>query len=156
MSQDDYDRASELIRQHPEAADFVGPCPAKLIAQAEARLGLRFPDSYRRFLREYGAGNLAGVEIYGVIDDQFEQGGIPDAVWYTLNLREEFDLPEHLLGIHDLGDGELYFLDLSARAAEAPVLIYHPGADSQEQQSDQVAPDFGPFFLQLVELALED
>jgi hypothetical protein len=50
-------------------ADVVGERPEALVDPAEQTLGLRFPPSYRAFVRELGAGDAGGEEFYGVIDD---------------------------------------------------------------------------------------
>ena len=54
-------------------------------------LGLEFPPSYRRFVLDFGAGSFGASEVYGVIDSNFENSSVPDAVWCTLDVRE-FDL----------------------------------------------------------------
>jgi len=49
----------------------------ELVVQAEEALGSRFPHSYRSFVGELGAGDIAGEEFYGVIDDNFDSSGVP-------------------------------------------------------------------------------
>jgi hypothetical protein len=155
MSLADYERAAALIRAHAAEADFVGPRPAELVAAAEARLGLTFPESYRRFLREFGAGAIGSVEVYGVINADFDHSATPDAIWDTLGLRAMFNLPTNLIPIHDLGDGDTYFLDCAVPGAEGPVIVYHPGLAPHEQPPGPAAADFGAFLLELVQLALD-
>src|SRR5437764_12396518 len=88
MPVSDYEEATELIAEHRVLADFVVPRDEALVGAAEEALSVQFPPSYRRFLREFGAGSFGGQEIYGVIDDaDFEHSSIPDAVWNTLSLR---------------------------------------------------------------------
>jgi hypothetical protein len=94
--------------------------------------------------------------VYGVIDADFDDSRIPDAIWYTLSLREEFDLPAHLVAIHDLGDGETYFLDCATPGAEGPVRVFHPDAEPDDQPPGPAAANFGAFLLKLVTLALAD
>jgi hypothetical protein len=106
MALADYEIAAALIRSHPDLADFAGPRDEELVRAAEEALGVRFPPSYRRFLREYGAGSFGGQEIYGVIDADFESSGVPDAVWNTLGLRHDGDIPPDLVVVYATGDGE--------------------------------------------------
>ena len=73
----DYERAAALIAESKDDADFAGPRPAELIQAAEEALGVQFPPTYRRFVSEYGAGNIGSTEIYGVIDFDFEASSIP-------------------------------------------------------------------------------
>ncbi|KAF0804037.1 cell wall assembly/cell proliferation coordinating protein, KNR4-like protein [Alcanivorax xiamenensis] len=72
--------AIALIQKNPDVGTFVGPPEERLIELAEKALGQVFPPSYRRFTLELGAGNFGAVEIYGVIDDDFENSSIPDGV----------------------------------------------------------------------------
>ena len=63
----------------------------EIIVSAEKKIGYHFPPTYRNFLIKYGAGNIGSSEIYGVISRDFENSSIPDAVWYALKMRKEFD-----------------------------------------------------------------
>ena len=45
-----------LVAQHPDASFFIGSRDEELVKAAEAALGLAFPPTYRRFVRELGAG----------------------------------------------------------------------------------------------------
>jgi hypothetical protein len=86
MSLEKYRRARELIA-HAGGGDFEGPKPESLVAKAEAALGLVFPPSYRQFLLELGCGDIAGFEVHGIIDEDFGDPRVPDAVALTLDAR---------------------------------------------------------------------
>jgi len=159
MSLLDYEDAKELVRELLDkslgVSTFVGPKTGRLIKLAEERLSLKFPDTYHHFLLEYGAGGVGGVEFYGVVQEEFEQSGYPDVVWLTLKGRREWDLPEYLLPVYDLGDGELYCLDFRKKVGdEVKVVGFTPGYSTPEQSLDIVAEDFGKLFLDQVKLAL--
>ena len=148
----DYEQAVALLRENEDEADFVGPRSAELIQRAEVALGVRFPPTYRRFLSEYGAGNIGGTEIYGVIDDDFETSSVPDAIWLNLT-----DPREGLFVFYAVGEGTEFCLDTSRTGAdgEMPVVAVAPG---DEGGREEVAQDFGSALLMLVreELELED
>ncbi len=36
------------------------------------------------YLKTFGAGNFGAQEIYGIINADFENSSVPDAIWYTL------------------------------------------------------------------------
>ena len=96
MSLEKYRRARELITK-AGGGDFAGPRPEALVARAEAALGLRFPPSYRQFLLDLGAGDVGGFEVYGIIDDDFADARVPDAIALTLDairarVREQLGL----------------------------------------------------------------
>jgi antitoxin YobK len=147
-----YRKATELIAKHPELADFVGPRSGSLIAAAERKLGIQFPLTYRRFLTEFGAGGFGSEEILGVIDEDFEASSTPDAIWWTLQDRRNWNLPHHLVAVYDVGDGEVFYLDLSTpEKSEAPVIAYDAAYTPEEQSGEVIANDFGEFLLQLVQ-----
>lgn len=159
MSMQAYEEAKELVKELLQKthgiSTFVGPRSETLINLAQDRLSVKFPEAYRRFLLEYGAGGVGSFEIYGVVNDNFENSGIPDMVWLTLKGRKEWDLPRFLLPIYDLGDGELFCLDLRTQEGdEARVVGYTPGYSSPEQSLDTVAEDFGKLLLNLIHLEL--
>jgi hypothetical protein len=151
MSMDDYERAKSIIDEHQEMSDFDGSQPDSLLEKAEQTLGVRFPPTYRRFLAEYGAGGFGASEFYGVFREDFESSGVPDAVWRALKLRREAELPDHLVPVADLGDGQVAVLDLSGRGDEAPVIAFMPGVPPEEQERVRIAPDFGAFLREAVE-----
>lgn len=110
--------------------DFDGEKPQSLIEKAEKTLGLYFPRSYKAFLQKYGCGDADGVEFYGVINDDFENSSVPDAIWLTLEERKT-GLPNHLVIISSSGDGSYYALDTSKMIGhECPVILV--GIDGDE------------------------
>src|SRR5687767_13664650 len=115
--------AFELISSNKAKADFVSARPDTLIEAAEQRLGLRFPPTYREFLRKLGAGNFGASEFYGIIDENFNHSSVPNGIWYTLTERDEVELPKNLIVIGDTGDGGLYCLEVSDEK-EAPVIVF--------------------------------
>jgi antitoxin YobK len=150
MSMADLDRALELVRENAGEAHFVGPRGEHLVAAEEA-LGHPLPPTYRRFVEELGAGDVAGVEIYGVIHPDFENSGIPDAIWFTLTERRDSDLPEGLVLVMQEGNGSYACLDARGLGAggEAPVVLWAAG-----EPTERLADDFGAFLREQLELAL--
>jgi hypothetical protein len=146
MAELDYEQAAVLIAGNPELADFVGPRDEDLVRAAEAALGVEFPPSYRRFLRDFGAGSFGGQEIYGVIDADFESSGVPDAVWNTLGLRDDGDIPPDLVAIYATGDGEQ--LCVRSGTSDTPMLAIRPGSG---EEPETVASDFGAWLKEIVE-----
>ena len=156
MSMQDYEKAKELLTKSSGISTFVGPRPKKLIDLVQERLSVKFPGTYRRFLLEYGAGGVGSFEIYGVINEDFENSGIPDMVWLTLRERKEWSLPEFFIPVYDLGNGESFYLDLRTfEGDEAKVVGFTPGDSSAIQSLDVVAEDFGKLFLDLIQLELK-
>jgi antitoxin YobK len=156
MSMEDYEKAKALMKGISGTSTFAGPKTPTLISLAEKQLNIKFPEVYRRFLIEFGAGGLGFFEIYGIINEDFENSRIPDVVWFTLRMRNEANLPSFLLPVYELGDGELYCLDLRIQQGdEAKVVGFTPGYTSPNQSLDIVAEDFGELLLDLVQLDLK-
>jgi len=153
MSLEKYRRARELITK-AGGGDFAGPRPEALVARAEAALGLRFPPSYRQFLLELGCGNVAGFEVYGVIDEDFANSSVPDAIWLTLEERRTNGLDPRFIVIGALGDGTFDCLDTAHldRTGEAPVVQVSAEGDNPVR----IADSFGEYFLAEVQDALSD
>jgi hypothetical protein len=145
---DDYERAVALIEDNCDEADFDGPKPPELIELAERAVGLRFPPTYRRYLSEFGAGNIGSTEIYGVIDEDFEHSSVPDAIWLALSQPRP-----GLFVFYAVGEGTEFCLDITRTASdgEMPVVAVDPSGDKLEE----VASDFGRAFLMLVQDALD-
>jgi antitoxin YobK len=82
------------------------------------------------------------------VDEDFENSGVPDAIWLTLRHRLSSNLPDSLILTGDTGDGSYYALDTTRTdaAGEAPVVVWTPGASTPEDDHEQIAPSFGSFF----------
>lgn len=106
-----------------------------MIAEAEERLNVSFPVSYRQFLARYGAALCAGFEIAGVfkVGNEDEPPLWSDVVTSTNQLRRgsRGSLPLGYIAISDDGGDYNFFLDTSRRRAdgECPVAVMGPGAD---------------------------
>ena len=147
MGMKNYLSAVSLINDSGEG-DFAGAKPDELIEKAERTLNLKFSPTYRRFLKEFGCGDIGGEEFYGLISDEFENSAIPNGIWLTLNERENIGLPNEFIIIYSTGDDTYYALDTSRTGdeGECPVVALSPDG----QKIEDVAEDFGKFFFDTV------
>ncbi len=152
MTMADYEAALALVREHRDDADFAGPRDERLVVAAEAALGLIFPPTYRRFLRELGAGGIGSEEVYGVTDGNFTQSSVPNGVWLTLRRRVRSKLPDSMVIVGGDGMGGDFVLDTARAGAngECPVTVWEPGL-GEDDELEIIAPDFGAFFLMIVQ-----
>jgi len=152
MSVETYQKAKQIISAQTDIADFVGGRSNDLISMAENELDLKFTGLYLDYLQTFGAGNFGAEEIYGIINDDFENSSVPDAIWYTLTERKETNLPNNLLVIYDTGSEELFCLDFNNLddKNEPRVVSFVPGIQSESQTYEIIANDFGDFLLDLV------
>lgn len=152
MSVETYQKAKQIIHDNEDLADFIGGRSNELIKLAEEKLGVKFTGLYLDYLQTFGVGNFGAQEIYGIINDNFENSSVPDAIWYTLTERKEINLPNNLLVIYDTGSDELFCLDFNQldEKGEPKVVSFVPGIDLENQSYEVIANDFGDFLLDLV------
>lgn len=155
MSIIELQQAFDLISAHQDQADFEGFKEEDLIRKAETALGLEFPPTYRQFLKEYGCGDFAGQEFYGIINENFENSSIPNGIWLTLDERKS-GLPDNLIVIYATGDGAYYALDAAQRndSGEYAVVAWTPGASKEMGDSEKIAEDFGEFLLAMLQRSI--
>ncbi|UTR15712.1 SMI1/KNR4 family protein [Salipaludibacillus sp. LMS25] len=139
-----YEKAKRNIFQNEEIADFVGERSNELIKLAEKTLEVTFSGSYLDFIKTFGAGNFGSQEIFGIINSDFENSSVPDAIWYTLSERK-YNLPKSLIVIHECGNGQLFCLDHNELNDDRKpkVVVFMPGLALKYQPFEIVASDFG-------------
>jgi hypothetical protein len=143
------------MEERPEQVSSAGACPEDLIVRAEQRIGHRFPPSYRYFLAELGTVSFGGEEIYGLIPQNFEAFGVPNALWlYTKNLSELAQPPRYF-EFYNYGDGTTVALDFDRRDAAGECALAETHAGAWNEHADDVAGNFGTFLLALVREDLE-
>ena len=136
-----------IIEENIEEADFCEPISEDKIDLAEDILNVKYPTSYRFFLQNYGAGDIFGIEFYGIINDpENDLSAVPNGVWLTQNLREELGMSSDLIIVSETGDGLYYVLDTSEKDSnnESPVYLW------QVNIKEKVANSFGEFALELL------
>jgi hypothetical protein len=130
-----------------------GPASHAMIASAEERLGVRFPQSYRAFLVAYGAALCQGFEIAGLFHhaDRSRPPLWSDVVAKNLRLQHRSHLPDGYVAISGDGVEVTYYLDTAKRRedGECVVVALGPGVDSVD-----VAADFTEFLRRCFEHSL--
>ena len=122
-------------------------CPISAIKQAEKRLGLFFPPTYRYYLRHIHLNTLTpifGVEVTsrGTFKD-------PSSVFATFDLRESEDLPETYVLIDRENDFQHVINSSQVNdTGESPVYAWRNG------EEEVVYSDFDGFYLELVNVAI--
>jgi len=114
---------------------LAGPADEEMIASAERKLGVRFPQSYRAFLAQYGAALCSGFEIAGLFRHAYDDEPPlwDDVVTATCLLRGKTGdfIPKEYVAISGDGGDFTYYLDTSRMdaASECPVIVLGPGVD---------------------------
>jgi antitoxin YobK len=102
-----------------------GPATEDEIAAAEKELRVKFPKSYRAFLRQYGAGYLNAYDIFGLPGDR---------LWGDVVMMNQLSAtprPCHLVKFTEDVGGYSFYLDTSRIGSdgECPVVVFGPGED---------------------------
>lgn len=83
-----YDRELfEKVVNHCGMSDS-DPVTEEGLEEAQQLLGLRFPDDYISFIKEYGEGGIPGTYIFGIDGDFYT------VVKYTKEFREKYQFPK--------------------------------------------------------------
>ncbi len=154
----DLEKAFELIEKHQELLKaYKGRIDAKVIRVAQDYLGVSFPLTYKVFLEKFGFISLGGCEIYGIIDENFRDSGVPDAIWYSHENYINYGKPSNIVQIYSVGEGTTYCLDTSQmnEEGECPVVAWPLGGYEETPVLEIIAEDFGKFFLNMVERQIE-
>lgn len=157
MSIEKYNQAKNVIEENDYLLDDFGGASDAIIEKAQVVLDVNFPKDYKTFLADYGALTFGSIEVYGVFKEDFEDSGVPDIVWTTINERKLVDMPKYLLILHNTGMGELYcmnFADLNSHN-EPRITSYYPGFPEKAQQNEVLYDNFGEFLLDMVQEEIE-
>ncbi len=151
MSMRDYMSAVDLIKSSGDG-DFEGKKTDLLIKKAEKALNVEFPPTYKRFLKDFGCGDIRGEEFYGLINGEFDDSTLPNGIWLTLRERDEMGLPNEYVIIYATGDGNYCALDTANidDAGECPVV----SLSANGARVEVVAEDFGKFFYDTITAVL--
>lgn len=148
----EYNKAKELIEENQDLVDDFGGASDDIIKKAQTVLDLQFPEDYKLFLSYFGALTFGSIEIYGVFREDFENSGVPDTVWSTLNERKLVNMPKYLVILYNTGMGEMYCLnykDLNENN-EPKITSYFPGFSEDAQKNEVLYNNFGEFLLDMV------
>lgn len=92
------DRIIKMIEYYGEEDDFFGEVSEEYINKAEEKLGVKFPLSYRSFIKKYGSGGICGVEIEGV------QSNLGASVVDSTERWRKLGLDRNLIVLEDSGE----------------------------------------------------
>ena len=115
-----------VLRASPRLVSALGPPPAGATEQAEERLGLIFPPSYRALVTTFGAIELDGRLIYGVGSSLATVDGL-NVVWHTELARAHQALPLDQLVLSSWDDLTLEVMrvtDGSGNSVDGPIREY--------------------------------
>jgi cell wall assembly regulator SMI1 len=135
-----FDELSRRLLIHEEFEHGTG-ASAQSICDAEAALGLAFPESYRRFLSSFGWGLIGEFDIYGLgADVPAWLDVVKMAACERTDLRPS--LPAHLVPVHYEGDGDHICIDTRQRDGNTAAMVFWNQELGHKQAPEKIADDF--------------
>lgn len=111
-----YDLFLELLNKKKDVIDFgeYGKgIDDSLIEKAERRLNVKFPPSYKWWLKKFDGGEIHGEEIFSIYGDDFDNIVGGDIVYMNeLNRKNGINSNDELV-VQENDQGEVYFFDLT-------------------------------------------
>lgn len=156
MSYNDYLTAVELIEKNKQLLHAIYPQKEQVIQDVENLLKMKFPKSYRDFLKRYGMLLIGAKSVFGLDNIEiYDKYRDENMVCNTLDERKfNYDVPFPLsfVSVYNLGDGEKFCLDTAKmnEEGECPIVGWYFGRI--ESLKDDVGEDFGDFLLNFVVL----
>ena len=152
MSIKDFNEAVQILENYKNELYNITPQEEIAVSKAEIFLNLKFPHSYKVFLKLFGCLDFRSQEIYGLFNNSI----IRKTIYERQNYKDPV-FPRTLIVIHELGNGELSCLDTSQmnEEGECPVVAWYFGAKLPNGKYEILAEDFGAFLLEKVKWALE-
>lgn len=156
-----YQKVTQQLRDYAQQRLIVHPASEEELTIAEKSLGVKLPESYRRFQLEFGSFEGTAVDVWSVGKPATSWGR--NIVGYTKSERSggAIDscnpfLPDHLIAVGETYRGNPYCLDTSKyRDDECPVVLWDHDKDNY-QTPKVVADDFLDWLEQEIEEAKND
>lgn len=144
-----FDEIKEIIRNAGEAVDFAefgDGVSDEWIKKAENKMNLILPDSYKWWLKNYGGGEVYGIEVFSIYCEDFDTVVGGDIVYMYYQNKKMYNFPDTLLAICETDD-DIYYFDTSVRNNNYEYPVY------SMNRHQLIADDFIAFLKKLI---LED
>jgi hypothetical protein len=147
MGGDYLDRAFALLdsmgAEHVNARKM-----SSLVKESEGRLGLIFPEEYRKFIIRYGFVAQNDLVLFGLGTPVFKPPNVESA--YLLTLAFCQGAPDTLLPFHFLHKGEFASLDCSSSNNEARVVLWDTSKDLTIDEPPEISRSFGEYIFKII------
>jgi hypothetical protein len=149
------DEFDAILEKYPNYGHVGGPVDEKVILSVEKRLGLTFPQSYRRFVAKYGYGSFCGLSVGGVYPLATENNPSGSIILFNENARRVENIPEGILFIMVEDEYNVVIDTMQMKDEEAPVYEIELGGGYAIENMMPVAKSFGEYFLRKVKEAVD-
>jgi len=121
----EYDDLAAAAESSGNEVFWYGGASEHEVSRLEQLLNAVLPDSYKRFLSEYGGGGIVAADISGIEGDDATLMNGGTALADTLECRARFNLPVGLVVIYFHDDEVCWCLDLTETVdGECPVVSF--------------------------------
>lgn len=140
----DFDKLTSLINANIGDAVELGNANCDLnpsekrIEETEKILGVKLPESYIWFVKNYGGGEVYGEEIYSIYPELSEQS-VGDISYQTKWFREKSLVGSSDVVICSNDFGETFFFDTSKGNDKGEYPVYVKAGTSQKKYADSFA-----------------
>lgn len=154
-----YALTKKRILKYPDELEFFPNVTQELIEKFEKELNIELKGSYKQFLLDFGYLSFGALEIFGIPNKEIlkQNEEWTNALACTMESRKEINLSENLLVIYNLGNGELYCLDMSYETPKV-VSIWDevPEKGQVPPITEIIAESFEQFLEEIVNEEIED
>lgn len=105
----DFDKLINIIKEYLDEEEldlkdeFSGGCTDNQVELVEKSLKVKLSNSYKWFLKEYGSGGIAGINLLG-IESHKEDADTYTVVYGTKLYREKYNMDDSLVVLQNYGD----------------------------------------------------
>lgn len=154
-----YEVIKKEILKYPNELEYYPKVTNELITKVEDALNVKITGTYKQFLLDFGFLLFGGLEVFGIPHENIlkQNEDCTNVVINTLESREEINLQENLLVIHNFGNGELYCLDLSSNQPQV-VAIWDEQSEDDEYPpvTEIIAETFEDFLEEYTAMEIEE
>lgn len=146
MSMEDLRFAYNLLQKENVEYWEGTPGSDELILQIENYLKLRFPPTYKSFLKKSGTITFGGKQIYGTTRSGMDAQSAPCVKWSTERAQKAGDISPTMIRILPSGYGPFFVIDTAEvdEHGESPVYMLPVGGIMAGEKKRE-AVDFGEF-----------
>lgn len=148
--------AAEIDASGDEPA-CAGGADNGVISSFEKYLDVVFPESYKLFLKKYGALSFGGDTYYGITKNGLNATAAPSVAFVTKSARARGDADDSMIVVKSSGYGPIYSVDTSIiGSAGEPVVVETELSFKRSGEKNVIYQDFGEFFTDMIREAIAE
>lgn len=146
--------AIDILSENEDSLEpiFYENTSIESIDKSEELLEVLFPQDFKDYLKAFGQLDFDGEELYGIVDNDLDSDSHVNFVRYTLELREEYSIPEYFIPVYGNGFGEDYCLNYKElnEVGEPKITAVMLG-NCDEYPYEVLYDSFGDFLLDIID-----